>query len=141
MKKMREKTKEIAIILAKDCPHCRQLFTESKIFKAITSRVLTHIYDIQDEILIHEATALFAGITEKERMLWGLGQQRGTLKTPMFVEVDMTRGVVRADVGVHDDYSLWLTFNTMLGEMGEPRLPAPGVKKKKKEKKKEEKKK
>jgi len=122
---MSERVKEIAVILGKECPHCQRMFNESKVFNAFSKRIITHIFDIQDEVLIHEATALYVGITEKERLLWAAGQQRGTVKTPTFVEVDLTTGSIRADIGPEGEYTLWLLLNTMLSEMNEPRLPPP----------------
>jgi len=136
---MSERVKEIAVILGKDCPHCQQMFAESKVFNSFAERIITHIFDIQDEVLIHEATGLYVGITEKERLLWASGQQRGTVKTPTFVEVDLTTGSIRADIGPQGDFALWLLLNTMLSEMNEPRLPPPSAGKTKKKKKKGEK--
>jgi len=139
---MSERVKEIAVILGRECPHCQQLFKESGVFAEISRRLMTHIYDIQDEVLLHEASALYVGITEKERLLWAAGQQRGTVKTPTFVEVDLTTGSIRADIGPRSEFELWLLLNTMLSEMNEPRLPSPLAKKektKKRKKKSEEK--
>jgi len=130
--------KELAVIMAKDCPHCQQLFSESETFRSLSKRVLVRVYDIQDEMLIHEATALYVGITERERLLWGAGAPRGTLKTPTFVVWDHARGVLRADVAPQGEFQVWLTVNTMLAEIGEPRLPPPAKKElKKKERRKE----
>jgi hypothetical protein len=134
-----ERVKEIAVILGKDCPHCQRMFAESKVFNSFAKRIITHIFDIQDEVLIHEATALYVGITERERLLWAAGQQRGTIKTPTFVEVDLTSGSIRADIGPDAEYKLWLLLNTMLSEMNEPRLPPPTEERKKRKKRGEEK--
>jgi hypothetical protein len=131
--------KELAVIMAKDCPHCQQLFSESETFRSLSKRVLVRVYDIQDELLIHEATALYVGITERERLLWGAGAPRGTLKTPTFVVWDLSRGVLRADVAPQGEFQVWLTINTMLAEIGEPRLPPARKEPKKKERKKGEK--
>jgi hypothetical protein len=133
---MSERVKEIAVILGKGCPHCQQLFKESRVFNSFSKRIITHIYDIQDEVLLHEASALYVGITEKERLLWATGQQRGTVKTPTFVEVDLTTGSIRADIGPQGEFELWLLLNTMLSEMNEPRLPPPSVEKEKTKRKK-----
>jgi hypothetical protein len=132
--------KELAVIMAKDCPHCQQLFSESETFRNLSKRVLVRVYDIQDELLIHEATALYVGITERERLLWGAGAPRGTLKTPSFIVWDLSRGVLRADVAPQGEFQVWLTVNTMLAEIGEPRLPPPRAsarKERRKERKKE----
>ena len=132
--------KELAVIMAKDCPHCQLLFSDSETFRNLSKRVLVRVYDIQDELLIHEATALYVGITERERLLWGAGAPRGTLKTPTFVVWDLSRGVLRADVAPQGEFQVWLTINTMLAEIGEPRLPQPAKKElRKKERKKGEK--
>jgi len=124
--------KELAVIMAKDCAHCQQLFSESETFRNLSKRVLVRVYDIQDEVLIHEATALYVGITERERLLWGAGAPRGTLKTPTFAVWDLARGVLRADVAPQGEFQVWLTINTMLAEIGEPRLPPPAKKELKK---------
>ena len=120
---VRESVKELVIVMAKDCPHCHSVF-KTRAFRRLSRRKPVRVYDLQHEHYIQELTALYVGITEKERLLWLQGAPRGTLKTPMVVAV--ADDGVTADLPLAvDEFQLWLAFNTALAALGDQVMPPP----------------
>ena len=124
--------KELVVVMARDCPHCQAVF-KTRAFRKLTQRKPVRVYDLQNEQYIQELTALYVGITEKERLLWLQGSPRGTLKTPMVVAVSDEGAVADLPLSL-DEFQLWLVFNTAIASIGDQAMPPPAPRTKRREK-------
>ena len=86
----------VYVIVERGCPHCRRAFEESRHFRALLRRADVRVYALDDELDVHEAGALWVGLSEHERLLWATGKVvRGSPKTPSVIVDDGVMPKVR----------------------------------------------